>query len=165
MWLIQILIMWLKYRSLYNCQIIAYNTKIQCVCQRFDNWKLLLISAKFFFYRNDEVLLTKFIFQSSKFDVSTLNTQWSSLHASDFKEMAKIVTKQQHVWISVEETFSVSDCGGRRENFWGFSCEKSRFYDKKIKKNSILGGARAECAPTGSAHLHFYARTYKSIWF
>jgi hypothetical protein len=23
------------------------------------------------------------------------------------------------------------DCGGRRENFWGISCEKSRFYDKK----------------------------------
>jgi hypothetical protein len=58
----------------------------------------------------DEVLLTKFIFQSSKFDVSTLNTQWSSLHASDFKEMAKIVTKQQHVWISVEEKF----CGNQQ---------------------------------------------------
>jgi hypothetical protein len=24
-----------------------------------------------------------------------------------------------------------SDCGGRREIFWGISCEKSRFYDKK----------------------------------
>ena len=24
-----------------------------------------------------------------------------------------------------------SDCGGRRENVWGISCEKSRFYDKK----------------------------------
>jgi hypothetical protein len=24
-----------------------------------------------------------------------------------------------------------SDCGGRREHFWGISCEKSRFYDKK----------------------------------
>ena len=24
-----------------------------------------------------------------------------------------------------------SDCGGRRENFWGISCEKSRFYAKK----------------------------------
>jgi hypothetical protein len=24
-----------------------------------------------------------------------------------------------------------SNCGGRRENGWGMSCEKSRFYDKK----------------------------------
>jgi hypothetical protein len=24
------------------------------------------------------------------------------------------------------------NCGGRRENFWGISCEKSRFYAKKI---------------------------------
>ena len=25
----------------------------------------------------------------------------------------------------------ISNCGGRRENFWGISCEKSRFYAKK----------------------------------
>jgi hypothetical protein len=24
-----------------------------------------------------------------------------------------------------------SNCGGRREHFWGISCEKSRFYAKK----------------------------------
>jgi hypothetical protein len=24
-----------------------------------------------------------------------------------------------------------SNCGGRRENIWGISCEKSRFYAKK----------------------------------
>jgi hypothetical protein len=24
-----------------------------------------------------------------------------------------------------------SNCGGRRENFWGILCEKSRFYAKK----------------------------------
>jgi hypothetical protein len=24
-----------------------------------------------------------------------------------------------------------SNCGGRRENFWGISCEKSRLYTKK----------------------------------
>ena len=24
-----------------------------------------------------------------------------------------------------------SNCGGRRENFWGISCEKSRFYARK----------------------------------
>jgi hypothetical protein len=38
--------------------------------------------------------------------------------------------------------------GGRRENFWGISCEKSRFYAKKIIFLPILGGgARAGCAP------------------
>ena len=40
-----------------------------------------------------------------------------------------------------------SDCEGRRENCWGISCEKSRFYDKKIIFFPILGGARAGCAP------------------
>ena len=36
---------------------------------------------------------------------------------------------------------------GRREHFWGISCEKSRFYAKKIIFFPILGGARAGCAP------------------
>jgi hypothetical protein len=40
-----------------------------------------------------------------------------------------------------------SDCGGRRENFWGISCEKSRFYDKKILFFPILEEARAGCGP------------------
>jgi hypothetical protein len=30
--------------------------------------------------------------------------------------------------------------GGRHENFWGISCEKSRFYAKKIIFFPILGG-------------------------
>jgi hypothetical protein len=38
-----------------------------------------------------------------------------------------------------------SNCGGRRENFWGISCKKSRFYAKK-SFFPILG-ARAGCAP------------------
>ena len=33
--------------------------------------------------------------------------------------------------------------GGRREIFWGISCEKSRFYDKKIIFFSNFRGARA----------------------
>ena len=37
--------------------------------------------------------------------------------------------------------------GGRRENFWGISCEKSRFYAKKSYFFPILGGTRAGCAP------------------
>ena len=40
-----------------------------------------------------------------------------------------------------------SNCEGRRENFWGISCEKSRFYAKKIIFFPILGGARAGCVP------------------
>ena len=36
--------------------------------------------------------------------------------------------------------------GGAR-NFWGISCEKSRFYAKKIIFFPILGWARAGCAP------------------
>ena len=40
-----------------------------------------------------------------------------------------------------------SNSRGRRENFWGISCEKSRFYDKKSYFFPILGGARAGCAP------------------
>ena len=35
--------------------------------------------------------------------------------------------------------------GGRRENFWGISCEKSRFYAQKIIFFPILGGVRAGC--------------------
>ena len=32
------------------------------------------------------------------------------------------------------------NCRGRRENFWGISCEKSRFYAKKSYFFPILGG-------------------------
>ena len=36
-----------------------------------------------------------------------------------------------------------SNCGGRRENFWGVSCEKSRFYAKKSYFFPIAdGGAK-----------------------
>ena len=43
----------------------------------------------------------------------------------------------------------IAPSGGRRENFWGISCEKSRFYAKKNHIFPILGGggARAGCAP------------------
>ena len=42
----------------------------------------------------------------------------------------------------------IAPSGGRRENCWGISCEKSRFY----AKNHIFSnfrGARAGCAPPG----------------
>ena len=41
-----------------------------------------------------------------------------------------------------------SNCGWRSENFWGISCEKSRFYAKKSNFFPILGWVRAGCAPT-----------------
>ena len=36
----------------------------------------------------------------------------------------------------------IAPSGGRREKFWGISCEKSRFYAKKSYFFPILGGAR-----------------------
>ena len=55
-----------------------------------------------------------------------------------------------------------SNCGGRRENFWGISCEKSRFYPQKIIFFPILGGGgRAEGAPPPSLNppLLWYLQT------
>ena len=46
----------------------------------------------------------------------------------------------------------IAPSGGRRENFWGISCEKSRFYAKKSYFFPILGGeGGAGCALLGSA--------------
>jgi hypothetical protein len=36
----------------------------------------------------------------------------------------------------------IASSGGMRENFWGISCEKSRFYAKKSYLFPILGGTR-----------------------
>ena len=41
----------------------------------------------------------------------------------------------------------IAPSGGRRENVWGISCEKSRFYAKKNHIFSNFRGARAGCAP------------------
>ena len=36
----------------------------------------------------------------------------------------------------------ISNCGGRRENFWSISCEKSRFYaNKSYLFSNFRGGA------------------------
>jgi hypothetical protein len=40
---------------------------------------------------------------------------------------------------------------GRREYFWGISCEKSRFYTKKSYFFPILGGRVPGAPPLGSA--------------
>jgi hypothetical protein len=39
-----------------------------------------------------------------------------------FREKKHDFTPKNHI---------LSNCGGRREKFWGISCEKSRFYAKK----------------------------------
>ena len=41
----------------------------------------------------------------------------------------------------------IAPSGGKRVNFWGISCEKSRFYAKKIIFFPILGGGRAGAPP------------------
>ena len=46
----------------------------------------------------------------------------------------------------------ITPSGGRRENFWGISCEKSRFYAKKSYFfSNFRGGARRVRPPLGSA--------------
>ena len=40
-----------------------------------------------------------------------------------------------------------SNCGGRRENFWGISCEKSRFYAKKSYIIQLRGEAHPARTP------------------
>ena len=39
-----------------------------------------------------------------------------------------------------KKSYFFSNCGGRREKFWGISCEKSRLYTRKIIFFPILGG-------------------------
>ena len=48
--------------------------------------------------------------------------------------------------------------GGRCENFWGISCEKSRFYSKKSYFFPILG----DPPPPGSAPAKALSRDEKS---
>ena len=47
-----------------------------------------------------------------------------------------------------------SNCGGRRENCWGISCEKSRFYAKKSCFPILRG--RVPGAPPGPAPAHHH---------
>ena len=55
----------------------------------------------------------------------------------------------------------IAPSGGRREHFWGISCEKSQFYAKKSYFSPILGGGRTPGAPPpppppGSAPVCYY---------
>ena len=46
---------------------------------------------------------------------------------------------------------------GRRENFWGISCEKSRFYAKKSNFSNFRGSAR-NCWGISCEKSRFYAK-------
>ena len=54
----------------------------------------------------------------------------------------------------------IAPSGGRRENFWGISCEKSRFYAKNLIFSNFRGGGGggggAPGAPPGSAPAIIY---------
>ena len=54
----------------------------------------------------------------------------------------------------------VSNCGGRRENVWGISCEKSRFYAKKPYFSNFRGGEHRVCPPPlpGSAPAIYFLK-------
>ena len=56
-----------------------------------------------------------------------------------------------------------SNCGGRRENFWGISCEKSRFYAKKSFFPIAEGGAKIFGVFNSCEKSRFYAN--KSYFF
>ena len=58
----------------------------------------------------------------------------------------------------------IAPSGGRRENFWDISCEKSRFYAKKILFFPILGGARAGCASRWIRPWVLYFRGVLNAW-
>jgi hypothetical protein len=47
----------------------------------------------------------------------------------------------------------IAPSGGRREHFWGISCEKSRFYAKKIIFFPLLGGGGG-ATPPGDSHIN-----------
>ena len=51
----------------------------------------------------------------------------------------------------------IAPCGMRRENFWGISYEKSRFYAKKSYFSNFRGGARNFCG-ISCEKSRFYAK-------
>ena len=76
------------------------------------------------------------------------------LGGASLKKIAPSRGRRENFWgISCEKSrfyaknHIFSNCGGRRENFWGISCEKSRFYAKKSYFFPILGGGHVPGAP------------------
>ena len=80
------------------CQLITYSTEIQCIRERFDNNKLLLISAKFFFLSKfvSICLLTILVISlkswSCKNDHIIFNVGTSSLEARNIRLVNRITS-------------------------------------------------------------------------
>ena len=55
-----------------------------------------------------------------------------------------------------------SNCGERRENFWGNSCKKSRFYAKNHIFSNFRGGARRVRPPLDPPLHHV---VWESCWY
>ena len=56
-----------------------------------------------------------------------------------------------------------SNCGGRRENFWGISCEKSRSYAKKNHNFSNFRGGALD--PPLLYRFALFSTPTKSKWY
>ena len=73
--------------------------------------------------------------------------------------MFEVFRVKNHDFTPKNHIFSY--CGGRREHFWGISCEKSRSYAKK--KNHIFsnfrGGGGAPGAPPAGSAPEFHAHS------
>ena len=57
----------------------------------------------------------------------------------------------------------IAPCRGRRENFWGISCEKSRFYAKKSYFSNFRGGGARKIF--GVFHVKNHDFTPKKSYF
>jgi hypothetical protein len=72
------------------------------------------------------------------------------LGGGTLKKFVGVFRVKNHDFMPKNHIFS--NCGGRRENVWGISCEKSRFFAKKILFFPILGGGVRRMHPSpGSA--------------
>ena len=63
------------------------------------------------------------------------------LRAEEGTKIFGVFRVKNHYFTPKKNIFS--NCGGRREHFWGISCEKSRFYAKKSYFLHFRGGGRA----------------------
>jgi hypothetical protein len=77
------------------------------------------------------------------------------------REMMGVFRVKNHDFTPKNHIFS--NCEGRRENVWGISCEKSRFYAKKIYFFPILGGGGRRGRPPLDPPLHYWVTIYNKV--
>jgi hypothetical protein len=82
-------------------------------------WQNDTINVILYFYNNDDMPSPESIQQPKKLR-----------RAEGGAKIVGVFRVKNHDFTPKNLIFS--DCGGRRENCWGISFEKSRFYDKKI---------------------------------